>query len=66
MILWLKFVKKMKPEFSPDDLVNFINVSYIVLSTADREPGIKDLATPIAPLSINDIASGCVMSRLVM
>ena len=50
----------------PEDFANFMKVASIVLSTADRDLGMRDLATPMAPQSMSSIAPGWLMSKLVM
>ena len=40
----------------PDPLANFMNVSSIVRSTAESDPGIIERAAPITPLSIKSTA----------
>ena len=47
-------------------MADFINVSSIVLSTALRAPGIRDLATAMAPFLSRSVAPGCDSSKLVM
>ena len=42
----------------PEPLVNFMNVTSIVRSTAESDPGIIERAAPITPLSIRAAAPG--------
>ena len=49
----------------PGDLAKRMNVSSIVLSTADSAPGIIERATAIAPFESRFMAPGCVFSRFV-
>lgn len=48
----------------PDDFTNFMNVSSIVLSTAERAPGMRLRATAIPPFARRSLAPGCVSSIL--
>ena len=49
----------------PDDLAKRMNVSSMVLSTAHSVPGMRDLATAMAPCSSRCLELGCVVPMLV-